>query len=62
MAATLADLPRLLGVILPGVSQILSLLLLASNVQEAILDQRGAVDRKLVPSERDLRRIAAEPD
>lgn len=61
-AATLAELARTVGVTVPRVSQILSLLLLAPDIQEAILHQRGAVDQKLVPSERELRRIAAEAE
>lgn len=61
-SATLADVGRLIGVTVPRVSQILSLLLLAPDIQEAILDQRGLAGRKLVPSERELRRIAAEAE
>jgi hypothetical protein len=61
-AATLIELARTVGVTVPRVSQILSLVLLAPDLQEKILDQRGAVDRKLVPSERELRRIAAEAE
>ncbi len=58
--SALPDLARTVGVSVPRISQILSLLLLAPDIQEAILDQRGAIDRKLVPSERALRKIAAE--
>jgi len=61
-AASLAELARTVGVTVPRISQILSLLLLAPDIQEAVLAQRGVVDRKLVPSERELRRIAAEAD
>lgn len=59
--ADLADVARLAGVSRPRVTQIMNLLLLAPDIQEALLDLPRTVAGHDAVTERDLRRIASEP-
>ena len=58
----LADAARAIGVTRARMTQIMNLLLLAPEIQEAILDLRSATSGRDPVSERALRRIVAEPD
>ena len=57
----LADAARLAGVTRARMTQIMNLLLLAPEIQEQVLDLPRAQRGRDPISERDLRRIAAEP-
>ena len=58
----LADAARAIGVTRARVTQIMNLLLLAPDIQEAILDLPPVTNGHDPVSERALRRIVAEPD
>jgi hypothetical protein len=58
----LADAARAIGVSRARMSQVVSLLLLAPEIQEAILDLSPVMNERDPVSERLLRRIAAEVD
>ncbi len=58
----LADAARALGLTRARVTQVASLLLLAPEIQEAILDLPLVANGRDPVSERQLRQIAAEPD
>ncbi len=58
----LADAARAIGVTRARMTQIENLLLLAPEIQEAILDLPPVTNRRDPISERALRRIVAEPD
>ena len=58
----LADAGRAIGVTRARISQITKLLLLAPEIQEAILDLPLVTNRRDPVSERALRQIVAEPD
>ena len=58
----LADAARVLGITRARVSQITNLLLLAPEIQEAILDLPMVTTGRDAITERQLRPIAAEPD
>ncbi len=58
----LADAARAIGVTRARMTQVMNLLLLAPEIQEAILDLPLATSRRDPVSERALRRIVAEPD
>ncbi len=58
----LADAGRAIGVTRARISQITKLLLLAPEIQEAILNFPSVTNRRDPVSERALRRIVAEPD
>ena len=57
----LADAARAIGVTRARVTQIMNLLLLAPEIQEAILDLPAVTQRREFVSERSLRTIVAEP-
>ena len=58
----LADAARMLGLTRARVTQVASLLLLAPEIQEAILDLPPVTNGRDPVSERTLRPIVAEPD
>ena len=58
----LADAARAIGITRARISQITKLLLLAPEIQEAILDLPPVTDGRDPVSERALRPIVAEPD
>jgi len=58
----LADAARAIGVTRARMTQITNLLLLAPEIQEAILDLPPVTQRRDFVSERSLRTIVAEPD
>ncbi len=58
----LADAARAIGVTRARMTQIVNLLLLAPEIQEAILDLPPVTNGRDPVSERALRRIVAEPD
>ncbi len=58
----LADAARAIGVTRARITQITNLLLLAPEIQEAILDLPPVTNGRDPVSERTLRRIVAEPD
>ncbi len=58
----LADAARAIGVTRARMTQITNLLLLAPEIQEAILDLPPETNGRDPISERSLRRIVAEPD
>ncbi len=58
----IADAARAIGVTRARMTQITSLLLLAPEIQEAILDLPPVTNGRDPVSERSLRRIVAEPD
>ncbi len=58
----LADAARAIGVTRSRVTQIMNLLLLAPEIQEAIFDLPPVMNGRDPISERALRRIVAEPD
>ncbi len=58
----LADAARTLGLTRARVTQVVSLLLLAPEIQEAVLDLPLVANGRDPVSERQLRLIAAEPD
>jgi hypothetical protein len=58
----LADAARALGMTRARVSQVTNLLLLAPEIQEAILDLPMVITGRDPITERQLRPIAAEPD
>lgn len=54
-------LARRLGITQPRMTQIMSLTLLAPEIQEQVLSMHGLANRACPVNERSLRRIAAEP-
>ena len=58
----LADAARAIGVTRSRMTQIMNLLLLAPEIQEAILDLPPVANGRDPISERTLRKIVAEPD